>query len=145
MKPFIVLLRGEYRLKEKKDYSQEQNCVFEEVKEDSEVKTMYINVQDTARRILPQYLIKDLQKNERICPVCHGLGLSITDNVYGIKGDTSEAARRKIFPYKKQSLTFCRSCYNGVQKLCPYCSMPYKRGYCYCDCEGQKKADEKRE
>lgn len=106
---------------------QEQNCVFEEVKEDAEIKTMYINVPDTARRILPQYLIKDLQKNERICPICHGLGVRIVDNVYGIKDDTSEAGQCEIFLYKNQSLSFCQSCYNGVQKLCPYCGKPYNR------------------
>lgn len=123
---------------------QEQNCVFEEVKEDTEIKTMYINVQDTARRILPQYLVKDLKKNERICPVCQGLGIRIVDNIYGIEGDTSETARHKMFPYKKQSLSFCQSCFNGVQKLCPYCGKPYERGYHHCDCEGQKKTDEEK-
>lgn len=103
-----------------------------------------INIEETIQKIFPKVLIKDLQKNERICPDCHGLGMRIENNVYGIKGDTSEAGRREHFPYKHQALSFCQSCFNGVQKLCPYCGKPYKRGYCYCDCEGQKKADEEK-
>lgn len=105
-----------------------------------------IDVIQTVQKILPKVLIKDLQENERICPVCHGLGMRIVDNIYGIKGDTSEAARHKMFPYKKQSLSFCESCYNGVQELCEFCGEPYKRlGYRHCDCKGFKKAeDEKR-
>lgn len=103
-----------------------------------------INIEETIQKIFPKVLIKDLRENERICPVCHGLGMKIENNVYGIKGDTSEAARREFFPYKHQALTFCQNCYNGVQKLCPYCGKPYERGYYHCDCEGQKKADEEK-
>ena len=63
--------------------------------------------------------------------------------IYGIKGDTSEAGRKYHFPYKHQSLSFCQSCFNGVQRLCHYCGQPYKdQAYLHCDCEGQKKADE---
>lgn len=104
-----------------------------------------VDIQDTAKKILPQYLIKDLQEHERICPICHGLGMRIENNVYGIRGDKSEAGQREHFPYKHQALSFCQSCYNGVQKLCSYCGEPYKqRGYCHCDCEGQKKADKEK-
>ena len=80
----------------------------------------------------------------RICPVCNGLGMRIEDNIYGIKGDTSEVGRKYHFPYKHQALSFCQSCYNGVQTLCPYCGQPYKnQSYLHCDCEGQKEADAK--
>lgn len=104
-----------------------------------------IDVIQTVQKILPKVLIKDLQENERICPVCHGLGMRIVDNIYGIKGDTSEAARHKMFPYKKQSLSFCGSCYNGVQELCEYCGKPFKQqDHHHCDCEGFKKAEEAR-
>lgn len=109
------------------------------------VRTENINVVETVQKMLPKVLIKDLLENERICPVCRGLGMRIVDNVYGIKGDTSKAARYKKFPYKHQSLSFCRSCFNGVQELCKFCGEPFKQpGYRHCDCEGFKKAEDKK-
>lgn len=102
-----------------------------------------INLYEAVQKSFPKFLIKDLTEYERICPVCNGLGMRIADNIYGIKGDNSEAGRKYLFPYKHQALSFCQSCFNGVQRLCPYCGQPYKnQGYMYCDCEGQKKADE---
>ena len=104
-----------------------------------EVVDLYANV----KKMFPKTLIKDLTEHERICPVCNGLGMKIEDNIYGIKGDTSEAGKKDHFPYKHQALSFCQSCYNGVQRLCPYCNEPFKnQAYLHCDCEGQKKADE---
>ena len=102
-----------------------------------------VNLHEAVQKLFPKILIKDLTEHERICPVCNGLGMRIEDNIYGIKGDSSEAGRKYHFPYKHQALSFCQSCYNGVQRLCPYCGHPYKnQAYLYCDCEGQKKADE---
>lgn len=102
-----------------------------------------VNLHEAIQKSFPKILIKDLTEHERICPVCNGLGMRISDNVYGIEGDSSEAGRKYHFPYKHQSLSFCQSCFNGVQRLCPYCGQPYKnQGYMHCDCEGQKKADE---
>lgn len=86
-----------------------------------------VDVIETVKKMFPEALIKDLQENERICPVCHGLGIRIENNVYGIKGDTSEAVQREHFPYKHQALSFCQSCFNGVQKLCEFCGEPYKQ------------------
>lgn len=104
-----------------------------------------VDIVETIQKIFPKVLIKDLQENERICPVCHGLGMRIENNIYGIEGDTSEAARQKRFPYKHQSLSFCRSCFNGVQKLCEFCGKPYKQpGYRHCDCEEFKKGEEEK-
>lgn len=106
-----------------------------------ETVDLYKTIQET----FPKILIKNLTEHERICPVCNGLGMRIEDNIYGIKGDISEAGRKYHFPYKHQALSFCRSCYNGVQRLCPYCGQPYKnQAYLHCDCEGQKKADEEK-
>lgn len=100
---------------------------------------------ETVKKILPKTLNKDLQENERICPVCHGLGMRIENNAYGIEGDTSEAGRREHFPYKHQSLSFCQSCYNGVQELCEFCGKPYKQpGYRHCDCDEFKKVEEEK-
>lgn len=102
-----------------------------------------VNLHEAIQKSFPKILIKDLTEHERICPVCNGLGMIIENNIYGIKGDKSEAAKREPFPYKHQALSFCQSCFNGVQRLCPYCEQPYKnQGYMHCDCEGQKKADE---
>lgn len=111
---------------------------------ESFTKRVEINLYDTVQKMFPKTLIKDLTEHERICPVCNGLGMKIEDNIYGIKGDTSEAGKKSHFPYKHQALSFCQSCYNGVQRLCPYCKEPFKnQAYLHCDCEGQKKADEK--
>lgn len=104
-----------------------------------------VDLYKTIQESFPKILIKNLTEHERICPVCNGLGMRIEDNIYGIKGDTSEAGRKYLFPYKHQALSFCRSCYNGVQRLCPYCGRPYKnQAYLHCDCEGQKKVDEEK-
>lgn len=105
-----------------------------------------VNLHEVIQKSFPKILIKDLTEHERICPVCNGLGMRIADNVYGIEGDNSEVGRKYRFPYKHQALSFCQSCYNGVQRLCPYCGQPYKnQAYLHCDCEGQKKVDEEKE
>lgn len=102
-----------------------------------------VNLYEAIQKSFPKILVKDLTEHERICPICNGLGMKIENNIYGIKGDDSEADKREHFPYKHQALSFCQSCFNGVQRLCPYCGQPYKnQGYMHCDCEGQKKADE---
>lgn len=104
-----------------------------------------VNLYQEIQKTFPEILVKDLSKNERICPVCNGIGMKLTNNVYGIKGDTSEIGRKMLFPYKHQALSFCRSCFNGVQRLCPYCGKLYvNQSYLHCDCEGQKKADEEK-
>lgn len=104
-----------------------------------------VDLYKTIQESFPKILIKNLTEHERICPVCNGLGMRIEDNIYGIKDDISEAGRKYHFPYKHQALSFCRNCYNGVQRLCPYCGQPYKnQAYLHCDCEGQKKADEEK-
>ena len=102
-----------------------------------------INLYEAVRKSFPKILVKDLTENERICPVCNGLGMRIENNIYGVTGDTSEAAKRNLFPDKHQAFSVCRNCFNGVQQLCPYCKQPYKnQAYLHCDCEGQKKVDE---
>lgn len=49
-----------------------------------------INTYEAMKKAFPKILVKDLTKNERICPVCNGLGIRVEDNMYGIMGDTSE-------------------------------------------------------
>ena len=63
------------------------------------MKHISINISEEIKNILPDTLEKDLQDNEEICPVCHGLGVVIDNNPYGIQGDTSEAAKKSMFPY----------------------------------------------
>jgi hypothetical protein len=104
-----------------------------------------VNIEKEMKELFPSTLIKDLQDHERICPVCHGLGMRIDDNIFGLQGDTSEEAKKSRFPYKHQALSFCQHCYNGVQRLCPYCGKPYKnQAYLHCDCEGQQMVDEEK-
>ena len=57
-----------------------------------------INLHEAVQKSFPKILIKDLTEYERICPVCNGLGMRIADNIYGIKGDNSEAGRKYHFP-----------------------------------------------
>ena len=106
------------------------------------IKHISLNVSEEIKHILPDTLEKDLQDNEAICPVCHGLGVVLDNNIYGIKGDTSEAAKKSMFPYNHQAIKFCPNCYNGVIRLCEYCGKPLPKGRLKCDCEQQKAKDE---
>lgn len=109
------------------------------------MKHISIDVSKEIKNILPKTLEKDLQDDEKICPVCHGLGVVIDNNIYGIKGDASEAAKKSRFPYNHQAIKFCHNCYNGVIHLCQYCGKQIRKGSIdYCDCE-QYKAKEKEE
>lgn len=107
------------------------------------MKHISINVSKEIRSILPETLEKDLCDNEDICPVCNGLGVVLDNNVYGIKGDTSEAAKKSMFPYNHQAIKCCSNCYNGVIHLCQYCGKQIQRGYIdKCDCEQYKAKEE---
>jgi hypothetical protein len=106
------------------------------------LKHITINVSEEIKNILPETLEKDLQDNEKICPICHGLGMRLSNSIYGIKGDASEVAKHKIFPYNHQSLSFCPNCYNGVIKLCEYCGELIPKGRLKCNCVEQKEKDE---
>ena len=86
-------------------------------------------------------LEKDLQEDEVVCEHCRGTGLEIADNIYGIHGDTTHIGLH--FPYKHQSLKFCRFCYNGVQRKCPNCGSLRGRSDRECPCGiGEKKRSE---
>ncbi len=108
------------------------------------MKHISLNVSEEIKHILPDTLEKDLQENEEICPVCHGIGVMLDNNPYGIRGDTSEAAKKSMFPYNHQAIKFCTNCFNGVIRLCEYCGKPLPRATTMCDCE-QYKAKEKEE
>ena len=107
------------------------------------MKHISINVSKEIKNILPKTLEKDLQDDEEICPVCHGLGVVIDNNIYGIKGDTSEAAKGSMFPYNHQAIKFCPNCFNGVISLCQYCGKQIQKGSIEsCDCEQYKAKEE---
>lgn len=81
-------------------------------------------------------LVKHLAENEVICDTCGGLGLTKTDNPFGIQGYKHPS--RVMFPFKNQDLTFCPSCYNGVRKKCDFCGNLLSRGSSECKCRGYK-------
>lgn len=83
-------------------------------------------------------LHKDLCDGEEICPTCNGLGVVIRDNIYGLENDPDKTI---MFPYKKQSLILCPTCYNGVIRRCNLCGeiIPLQRTKC--NCEKQREID----
>jgi hypothetical protein len=68
--------------------------------------------------------------------------MRLSNNIYGIKGDTSEVAKHKMFPYNHQALSFCPNCYNGVIEPCEYCGKQLSIGITKCNCEKRKEKDE---
>ena len=78
-------------------------------------------------------LIKDLQEGDVVCPECHGTGLAVYDAPYGLSNDPN---RSKMFPYKHQTISSCKKCYNGVLHACQYCGKILDRRYNTCDCDG---------
>lgn len=112
-------------------------------KEGENIRHILLNVSEEIKHILPDTLRKDLQDNEELCPACHGIGVKLWNNPYGIKGDTSEVAKESTFPYNHQSLLPCPNCYNGVVNICKYCGKQLPKGRLKCNCEQQKVIDEK--
>lgn len=92
-----------------------------------------VNIEDAFGELIGKKLIKDLHDNEEICPVCHGTGLRIEDNPYGLSDDPDKRAGQ--FPYKHQSIRFCPNCYNGVVRFCPDCGKQIPRYRTLCDCD----------
>jgi len=84
-------------------------------------------------------LHKDLCEGDEICPTCKGLGVVVRDNIYGLDNDPNKTI---MFPYKKQSLILCPTCYNGVIRRCNLCGgiIPLQRTKC--NCEKQREIDE---
>ena len=106
------------------------------------MKHISINISDEIKNILPETLEKDLCNNEEICTVCNGFGVVVDNNIYGIKGDTSEAAKKSMFPYNHQAIKFCPNCYNGVIRLCECCGKPLPKNTSRCDCKQYKAKEE---
>lgn len=96
-----------------------------------------VSIRDAFSELIGKDLVKDLHDGEEICPVCHGTGLCINDNVYGLSDDPDKKVGH--FPYRHQSLGYCRNCYNGVVRRCQYCGKLMPRGSLVCDCDAVKK------
>jgi len=103
-------------------------------------ETVIPKIREEKRRVKIVFeLKKDLLEDEVICEHCHGTGLEIDDNRYGIRGDTTHIGIH--FPYKHQSLRFCRFCYEGVQRKCPSCGSLRGKSdrECSCGCDEKKR------
>ena len=102
-------------------------------------------MEDEIKKILPVTLEKDLQDDEIICPVCHGLGILKQDYRFGVKEDDTEKAF-KLNWYDNEYLTLCPNCYFGRIKICKYCGRPLPKQTNRCSCDGYKEqeAEEKR-
>ncbi|MED0738933.1 hypothetical protein [Aneurinibacillus thermoaerophilus] len=75
-------------------------------------------------------LEKDLLENEVICPECKGSGMTVTQFNFGLR---NAEVLGQPFPFKKQSLSFCQHCCNGVQRKCEFCGNLMARDL-YCSC-----------
>lgn len=102
-------------------------------------KTEYISDKGYMEQLLNIKLRKDLHGNEEICPCCHGTGLIIVDNPYGLSDDPNKQIGN--FPYNHQSLSFCPNCYNGIIHRCELCGDVIRRGFLKHDCQAQLDAN----
>ena len=102
-------------------------------------------MEDEIKKILPVTLEKDLQDDEIICPVCHGLGILKQDYGFWVKEDDTEKAF-KLNWYDNEYLTLCPNCYFGRIKTCKYYGklLPKQTNRCSCDGYREQEAEEKR-
>lgn len=102
-------------------------------------KTEYVSDKEYIQQLLNASLRKDLHDNEKICPHCHGTGLVIRDNRYGLSDDPNKKVGS--FPYTHQSLFFCPHCFNGIIHRCKLCGLIIPKGRLKHDCEQQQEID----
>lgn len=103
-------------------------------------KRVIVSDKEYIQKLVNANLVKDLHDNEEICPYCHGTGMVIRDNQYGLSDDPD---RKVWFPYKHQAITFCQHCFNGVILRCKLCGEVIQCGYTKHDCKQQKSIDKK--
>lgn len=101
-------------------------------------KRVFVTDSEYISGLINAGLVKDLHDNEEVCQVCHGTGLVIQNNVYGLSEDPD---RSVLFPYQRQALSFCQHCYNGVVSRCKLCGEIIPRGRLKHDCEVQREID----
>ncbi|MGG1652235.1 hypothetical protein ABHN03_03805 [Paenibacillus sp. NRS-1775] len=91
------------------------------------IKTEYIDLHVDFK------LKKDMALNEEICKDCKGLGLHIYDTRYGLTVNGKKLGN-DWFPFNKQSISWCPSCYNGVRKRCKHCGELVPKQFVECQC-----------
>ncbi len=96
-----------------------------------------VKVSDGFAELLGKEIVKDLHDNEGICPTCHGVGMVIRDNPYGLSSDPDK--RSGAFPYKRQAIVTCPTCYSGVVHYCPDCGKLIPKSRYQCDCKATKR------
>lgn len=99
-------------------------------------KTVFVSDAEYIQNLVNVNLKKDLHDNEEICQHCHGTGMVIVNNPYGLSDDPDKT--KGHFPYHHQSISFCQNCYNGIVHRCNLCGKIIKRGFTVCDCDAQK-------
>ncbi len=106
-------------------------------------KTVFVSDTEYIQNLVNANLKKDLHDNEEICQHCHGTGMVIVNNSYGLSNDPNKMGG--YFPYRHQSISFCPNCYNGVVHRCPHCGKLIKKGWLKCYCEAQQKIERQEE
>ena len=101
-------------------------------------KRIFLKDEEYVKSLVEASLVKDLHDNEELCQVCHGTGMVIRNNVYGLDDDPDKSV---MFPYMHQSISFCQHCYNGIVHRCKLCGELLPRGYLKHNCEAQRKLD----
>lgn len=95
------------------------------------------------KEIMGKGLVKDLSEDEEICPVCHGTGVKLANNIYGLQNEPTRSDG-VFFPYKHQSLVRCNNCYNGIVHKCKYCGKLLDKDTLECDCEKAREEKEQK-
>lgn len=103
-------------------------------------KTEYVVDKDYVEKLVNVHLKKDLHGDEEICQVCHGTGLVIRENPYGLRDDPDKS---RMFPCSHQTLDFCPHCFNGIIHRCNLCGGIIQRGYTRHNCEQQRELESK--
>lgn len=103
------------------------------------IKTEIVSDSDYIQSLVNANLQKDLHGDEEVCQYCHGTGLVIENNRYGLSDDPDKRFGR--FPYKHQSISFCQHCFNGVIHRCKLCGEIMPKGVLRHDCDQQMKVD----
>lgn len=104
-------------------------------------KTVFVSDAEYIQNLVNANLKKDLHDNEEICQHCHGTGMVIVNNPYGLSDDPDKT--EGCFPYQHQSITFCRHCYDGVVHRCKLCGKILPKGMLKHYCAQQQEADRK--
>lgn len=95
-----------------------------------------ISVSEAIKDLLPDTLEKDLMENQRLCPICGGLGIIKRNHQFVLhSGKTPEW-------YDDEYFIWCPNCYFGVQSLCEFCGNPIAKGVSRCNCEKSLEKEE---